>query len=71
MVERGALWREVIKTVRHGHEAPAKQGRRGFRRDFAFHQTWAGRLYSTKRVLAIVAEEPDAIVVLTVYAFYF
>jgi len=30
-----------------------------------------GRYYSTKQVLAIVAEELEALVVVTVYTFYF
>jgi hypothetical protein len=32
---------------------------------------WAGRIYAIKQVLAVMAEEPDEFVVVTVYTFYF
>jgi hypothetical protein len=32
---------------------------------------WGGRYYLTKQVLAIVAEERDSLIVVTVYTFYF
>jgi hypothetical protein len=36
-----------------------------------FNGLWQGRHYAIKQVAAVVAEEPDAYVVITVYTFYF
>ncbi|GBC85425.1 hypothetical protein HRbin11_01874 [bacterium HR11] len=45
MVERGVTEEEVRMTVTNGEQFPAKFGRKGFRRNFPFHQTWRGRYY--------------------------
>ncbi|MGH9435190.1 MAG: hypothetical protein ACRD06_04235 [Terriglobia bacterium] len=45
MAERGATEREVISTVELGERFPAKFGRTGFRRNFAFGAEWLGHLY--------------------------
>jgi Domain of unknown function (DUF4258) len=71
MTLRGATEREVISAIRTGTVAPAKLGRRGFRKDFRFGSVWAGRHYATKQVLAIVVDRSDELVVVTVYTFYF
>ena len=71
MVERGAAEHEVIEAIRTGEEVPAKHGRRGYRKNFQYNQLWGGRTYAIKQVLAIVAEEVDVMVVVTVYTFYF
>lgn len=71
MSERGATESEVIETIRTGEEAPAKRGRQGYRRNFQYNQLWGGRNYAIKQVLAIVVAEGDAIVVVTIYTFYF
>ena len=71
MVERGATDNEVIEAIRTGEEVPAKRGRRGYRKNFQYNQLWGGRTYAIKQVLAIVAEEVDVMVVVTVYTFYF
>ena len=52
-------------------QVPAKRGRQGFRKNFQYNRLWGGRTYAVKQVLAIVAEEADALVVVTVYTFYF
>ena len=71
MAERGANPSEVTATIRGGRSEPAKRGRQGFRRSFPYNQTWSGRTYETKQVLAIVSEQPDRLIVVTVYTFYF
>ncbi|MGH2353051.1 MAG: DUF4258 domain-containing protein [Chloroflexota bacterium] len=71
MAERGADEREIVDTVRLGERTPAKRGRQGFRRNFQYNRQWGRKTYAIKQILAIVAEEPDAIVVITVYTFYF
>jgi hypothetical protein len=50
MLERGATEEEVVTAVTTGERLPAKYGRTGFRRNFAFEGTWQGRAYSTKRL---------------------
>jgi len=71
MAERGAGEDEVIEAVRTGEQVPAKRGRQGFRKNFQYNDLWGGRTYAVKQVLAIVAEEADALIVVTVYVFYF
>lgn len=41
------------------------------RKDYPFDSTWNGRHYATKQVRPIFVEEPDQIVVVTVYVYYF
>jgi hypothetical protein len=71
MADRGASRSEVEIAINDGEEVPAKQGRRAFRKNFAYNSTWKGRYYEFRQVVPIVAEEPDTWVVITVYVFYF
>jgi hypothetical protein len=71
MRERGASEDEVRSAIRSGEAVPAKAGRRGYRLNFQYNAEWAGRHFAVKQVLAIVAQDPDAQVVVTVYTFYF
>jgi uncharacterized protein YuzE len=48
--ERGATEDEVIVTIETGETFPAKFGRTGFRRNFAFGERWKGKVYATKQV---------------------
>ena len=50
--ERGATEEEVVATVKQGEQFPAKFGRTGFRRNFAFNRAWRGRRFATKQVEA-------------------
>ena len=69
--ERGATREEVEKAIREGEREPAKRGRWMHRYNFEFNQTWQGRRYAIKQVAPVVAGEPDELVVVTVYTFYF
>jgi hypothetical protein len=71
MAERGASDAEVVDIVRTGEQVPAKRGRQGFRKNLQYNSLWGGRTYAIKQVLAIVAEEDDALIVVTVYTFCF
>jgi hypothetical protein len=71
MVERGAIQEEVLEAIRSGEQVPAKHGRVSYRKNFQYQRLWGGRYYAVKQVLAIVAEEPETLVVVTVYTFYF
>ena len=69
--ERGATQPEVVNTVLDGEPFPAKYGRSGFRRNFAFNGTWLGRFYATKQVEAYAVREGDDWLVITVITKYF
>jgi len=71
MVERGATQEDVLEAVRSGEQVSAKHGRMGYRKNFQYQRLWGGRYYAVKQVLAIGAEEPETLVVVTVYTFYF
>lgn len=71
MAERGADEHEVVTAIQIGELLPAKRGRVGFRMNVAYNRMWGGRTYRTKQVLVIVAEEADALIVVTVYTVYF
>jgi hypothetical protein len=69
--DRGATREEVIICITEGEVAPAKSGRKAFRRNFPFGNKWKGRYYEIKQVMPIVVEDADRMIVVTVYVFYF
>lgn len=71
IVERGATEGEVLATVAEGERFPAKFGRTGFRRNFAFDSVWRGRHYGTKQLEVFAVEEDGRWVVVTVIAKFF
>lgn len=68
---RGASEEEVVSAIREGEQLPAREGRISFRKNFPYRAAWKGKLYDVKQVLPIVIEETEALVVVTVYVFYF
>ena len=68
---RGATEDEVIRAVRNGLREPARHGREMCRLNVPFESTWQRSYYSTKQVAAVIIEEPEATVVVTVYTLYF
>jgi hypothetical protein len=71
MDERGASESEVDATVRTGERIPARFGRTGFRRNFAFDGVWRGERYATKQVEVYAVPEGDDWLVITVLTRYF
>ncbi len=72
MKERGATTEEeVVSTVKEGEQFPAKFGRTGFRRNFAFNGEWRGKRYRTKQVEVYAVQEENEWLVITVIARYF
>ena len=71
MAERGVKETEMVTAIRQGDAEPARAGRTMYRKTFEFGSTWRGRIYRLKQVVAVVANEPDELVVVTVFAFYF
>lgn len=70
MTDRGAMAEEVESAIRTGEYSPAKKGRISFRKNFSYNAMWKGRYYRVKQVVPIVAEEPERLVVVTVYVFF-
>jgi len=69
--ERGATVAEVVATVEQGETFPAKYGRTGFRRNFAFENTWKGKYYRVKQVeVFAVKEDPNWIVITVITKFF-
>jgi hypothetical protein len=71
MEERGAREHEVLATVEGGERFPAKFGRTGFRRNFAFGGVWRGRTYAMKQLEIFAVEEDGRWVVITVIVRFF
>jgi len=69
--ERGATEAEVCYTVEHGSREPAKHERLLCRYNFSYDGLWQGQHYAIKQVAPVIKEEPDEIVVVTVYTFFF
>ena len=70
MQERGATEAEVRFTVAQGEQTTAKYGRKAFQKTFRLMHLWKGKSYAAKQVRAIVAEEPERLVVISVIVSY-
>jgi hypothetical protein len=68
---RGGTEQEVVEVIRTGPWRAAEMGRLESQKDFPFNAMWHRRRYATKRVRPIFVDEPDEIVVVTVYVYYF
>ncbi len=71
MAERGATEVEVHAAIEQGQSEPVRNQRTMYRKNFRFDQEWRGRKHRIKQVAPVVAVEPDRLVVVTVYVFYF
>ncbi len=68
---RGASEEEVTKAIREAKWEGARKGRFQCRKSFSFGKNWNGKPYNTKQVKVIFEELETAIIVDTVYVFYF
>ncbi|MEW6716042.1 MAG: DUF4258 domain-containing protein [Chloroflexota bacterium] len=68
---RGATDQEVTEAIQTAPWAPTELGRLECRKDFTYGEDWNGKFYATKQIRPIFVEEPDEIVVITVYVYYF
>lgn len=71
MKERGASEEEVRDTVETGERVPAKFGRVGFRRNFAFGHEWRGKYYHTKQLEVFAVQEGSDWLVISLIVRYF
>ena len=70
MIEREAIEEEVKKVIRNSKWQIAEKGRFTASLPFPFNAEHYGRFYTTKEVVPIFTEEPNRIVVITVYTFF-
>lgn len=68
---RGFSESEVVEAIRTVMWQPARSDRLEAIKDFPYNGEWNGSYYVTKRVRPVFVDEPDEIVVLTVYTYYF
>jgi hypothetical protein len=61
----------VTAAIRSGKREPAQRGLWLYRLNLEYQREWAGEWYAVQQVTAIVAEEADRFVVVTVYTYYF
>ena len=69
--DRGFSEQDVVEAIRCGNWLPAENGRLECRKEFPYNMNWNGIYYKAKTVRPIFVEEPDEIVVVTVYTFYY
>ena len=69
--ERGATEEEVRQAIADGKREPTKLGRMVCRYNFRYEQSWGGEFYPVKQVAPVIKEEPEEIVVITVYTYFF
>ena len=68
---RGFTAAEVEDAIRSSPWQPAELARLECSKDFTFDAFWNGKFYATRRVPPVFVEEPDTIVVVTVYTYCF
>ena len=71
LARRGATLQDVVDAIHQTGWESAQKNRFECRQNFPFAQEWNGKYYETRQVRPIFAEEPDEIVVVTVYVYYF
>ncbi|MCX7723321.1 MAG: DUF4258 domain-containing protein [Verrucomicrobiae bacterium] len=69
--KRGFTEDEVVRAIRSAAWQPAELGKLECRLDLPFNAVWNGKFYATKQVRPIFVDEPEEIVVITVYTYYF
>lgn len=68
---RGFTANEVVLTVCGSDWLPARNGRLEATRDFPFDTEWNEKRFAIKPVRAVLLEEADEIVFITVYTYFF
>ena len=68
---RGGTEQEVVEAIRSSPWESADRERFACSRNFPYRNEWNGKFYQTKQVRPIFADEPNEIVVVTVYTFFF
>ena len=67
---RSGTEQEAVEAIRTVSWQPAELGRLECRKNFIFNAYWNKAYCATKQVRPIFVDEPDEIVVVTVYVYY-
>ena len=68
---RGATEEEVFDAIRSEPWGSAELGRLDCRKNYSYNAEWNKKYYATRQVRPIFVDEPEDIVVVTVYVYYF
>jgi hypothetical protein len=68
--ERGTNESEVVKAITDGEWKVAKKHRLECKITLPCNEAWNGHFYINKEIRPIFVDEPDKIVVITVYVYY-
>ena len=70
-IERGTNEQEIIEAIHRGTRQSVKQGRDKYRVIIQANTYWQGKFYHLKKVVPIVTENEQELIVITVYTYYF
>ena len=68
---RGATEQDVNESIRTSTWGSVELGRLECRKNFTFNAEWNGKYYSTRQFRPIFVDEPDEIVAVSIYVYYF
>ncbi len=68
---RGATEEEVNEAIQTEPWQPVENGRLECRKNFLFNVEWNGKYYTTKQIRPVFVDDPNEIVVVTIYVYYF
>ena len=71
LARRGFTVAEVEEAIRTCPWEKAELGRLTARMELAFNSPWNGRWYAVRQVRPVFVDEPNEIVVVTVYTYYY
>jgi hypothetical protein len=71
IAKRGFTVAEVEEAIRTCAWKATELGRLDCQKDFPYGKEWNGKVYATKQVRPVFVDEPQEIVVITVYTYYF
>jgi len=71
MNRRGFTIAQVEEAVRTCPWGKAELGRLEVRKEFLFNGEWNGEWYAVRQVRPVFVDEPNEIVVITVYTYYY
>ena len=68
---RGTTEKEILESITTSQWQAAELGRLECKKNFVFENEWNKKYYKAKQVRPIFVEEDNAIVVITVYTYFF
>ena len=68
---RGGMEQEVVEAICSSPWETLELGRCACSKNFSYSNEWNGKVYETKQVRPIFVDEPNEIVVVTVYTYFF